>query len=1177
MPFITRSKANGGPAYPGHGHQARNQQALGLLSVAIAALLWLQPAIAVAQAPDSSVAYGPFNAVFLESGTGLSEPLAKDDVLLDPGAQWSMVVWVRVHAPMPGTTAVAVVGNPHYAGSRSLGTAGGKLALYSANTAVVQSTAALTPGSWHLLAASFSGDDAHLYADGVEVGHGVVANAALEPLLSLAPTATSISGATHFSGELAGLTLMRHALAASEVQQMFHTPPDFNLAEFAQGSAEWPVQTRGQRGLSAPQDPATLPHSNAPLGTPVAQPILPAGEALTPGDAGQWILRGGWQLQPAPKVSATPEALSSSAFQAGDWMQAIVPGTVLTTMVARGMYPDPDYGLNNLAIPESLNKQDYWYRKQFPTPVSKDRPNMMLTFAGINYAASVWLNGRHLGDIRGAFTRGSFDVTALLKKSGENVLAVRISPPPHPGIPQEQSIKGGPGDNGGIMALDGPTFAATEGWDWIPGVRDRNSGIWQDVTLTASGGVRVGDVQVITTLPQHDTSEADVEVDVPLNGASRQAVRGELHIAFDDVTVTKSVTVNSETANVRLAPADFAQLKIKQPRLWWPNGYGEPTLHTMKVSFTAGGRTLSEKQIRFGMREISYELSLLDSQGALRRVEFSPAQNPHEKVVAQGHEALRQTSLGWVASLYPGAENSRSLRALTDLKTAPYLVIRVNGVRIACKGGNWGMDDYRKRVSREHLEPFFRLHRDAHLNMIRNWMGQDTEEVFYDLADEYGMLVWNDFWDSTENYNLEPADPALFLQNAKDTILHFRNHPSIAVWCGRNEGVPPGIINEGLEALTRDLDGTRYYSASSNQVNLQNSGPYSYKPPSKFFTTLDRGFSVEVGTPSMSTLESFQHNIAPADQWPVSDAWAYHDWHQSGNGDVAPFMQELATEFGAPTSLADFERKAQMLNYVDHRALFEGFNAHLWAPNSGRLLWMTQPAWPSTMWQILSSDYDTQASFYGVEKGAEPIHVQMNLPDLHAAVVNNTESPIEGAVLQIHAVRGDGTVVDDHHETLSLPAQSVTTASLVEIGVASAHDTVFVELVLKGTDGKMLSQNFYWYAADSQTYRTMNDLPQVPVTAQASAAASTGGEAHVNVSLENTGQVVALTAKLTLLRSKDGERILPAYYSDNYISLLPGEKRVVAISYPAAEASDGAAIAIRGWNVVPGRVEVPGR
>jgi hypothetical protein len=285
-------------------------------------------------------------------------------------------------------------------------------------------------------------------------------------------------------------------------------------------------------------------------------------------------------------------------------------------------------------------------------------------------------------------------------------------------------------------------------------------------------------------------------------------------------------------------------------------------------------------------------------------------------------------------------------------------------------------------------------------------------------------------------------------------------------------------------------------------------------------------------------------------------------------------MQELTTEFGAATSLADFERKAQMLNYVDHRAIFEGFNAHLWAPNSGRLLWMTQPAWPSTMWQIFSSDYDTQASFYGVMKAAEPVHVQMNLPDLHAAIVNNTEKAIAGATLQVHAVRGDGASVFDHQETVSAPAQAVTTSSLVDIGLASAKDVVFVEMQLKDAQGALLSQNFYWYAADSETYRGLNNLPQVVVKATAVAETNSGGEAHLSVGLENTGSAVAVAAKLTLLRTSDGERILPAYFSDNYLSLLPGEKRVVEISYPDAKAS-AATVAIRGWNVAPAKVEVP--
>ncbi len=366
-------------------------------------------------------------------------------------------------------------------------------------------------------------------------------------------------------------------------------------------------------------------------------------------------------------------------------------------------------------------------------------------------------------------------------------------------------------------------------------------------------------------------------------------------------------------------------------------------------------------------------------------------------------EAWRENWHSWVASLAPGGEKSAAIRMLDDphrtTEPRPYLVVRVNGVRIACRGGNWGMDDARKRVSRERLEPYFRLNRDAHLDIIRNWVGQSTEDVFYDLADEYGMLVWNDFWESTQNYNIEAQDPDLFLKNAADVISRYRSHPSILVWCGRNEGVPQPILNEGLIHLIATLDGTRYYFPSSNQINLQGSGPYSYQDPKLYYTFLNRGFSVETGTPSMSTLESFRAWVPKADQWPIDDVWAYHDWHASGNGKTKPFMDEIQTEFGAATGLDDFDRKAQMLNYVNHRAIFEGMNAHLWAPNSGRMLWMTQPAWPSTMWQILTSDYDTQASFYGTMKACEPLHVQLDLATYDVELINTTNSPLANATI----------------------------------------------------------------------------------------------------------------------------------------------------------------------------------
>jgi beta-galactosidase/beta-glucuronidase len=536
-------------------------------------------------------------------------------------------------------------------------------------------------------------------------------------------------------------------------------------------------------------------------------------------------------------------------------------------------------------------------------------------------------------------------------------------------------------------------------------------------------------------------------------------------------------------------------------------------------------------------------------------------------------EAWKASWHSWVSSLSPGAESSPAVRTVDDSKIAPYLAIKVNGVKIACRGGNWGMDDLLKRVSRERLEPYFRLHHDANLNIIRNWVGQNTEEVFFDLADEYGLLVWNDFWATTQDYNIEPEDPALFLANARDVILRDRNHPSIAVWCGRNEGVPQPIINKGLSELVNSLDGTRYYSPSSNQINLQQSGPYKYMDPKLYFTTLNHGFSVETGTPSMSTLESFQNSTAKADQWPVDDVWAYHDWHQSGNGDVAPFTAEMQAEFGAPTSLEDFERKAQMLNYVDHRAIFEGMNAHLWAPNSGRMLWMTQPAWPSTMWQIFSHDYDTQASYYGVKKACEPVHIQLDPASYEVAVVNTTTTAMAGLSLDATVFSLDNKSLLHHEERKEVEADSLAKGFKLDIAPLLSSGVVLVKLELRSATGDLLSQNLYWLGAKSSSYRELGRLPPADVSLRADSLRS-GDTIHIRVQLQNRGNAVALENKLTLLDAAGGARILPAYLSDNYVSLLPGESREIEIEYPSSAGKGPEQVAIRGWNLASRTIAV---
>jgi hypothetical protein len=1128
--------------------------------------------------------YGPFNGIFLQGGDGLKKSIGEHDTLLRADLPWSFYCWIETEEPLRSPSLLAGIGDMAEEYPRYLASDGSKIILWMGKDNSLSTPAPLTPGKWHLLAVVFNGTEFHLYSDGAQVGAGRLDLGSVSPVLQMAPPAPVFPNGQHFGGKIADFTIVRRGLSGEEIKQIYDAPPDFSNVVFEEGSKPWPVQTRGQAGYRAPQDPATMPVGKAPFSKPVAQPWPPSHMALREDGENMWTIVGDWKLAEAPKVSAEGAEISKNGFNTKSWYPATVPGTVLTTLIDRGVYPDPDYGLNNLAIPESLNKQDYWYRAEFKAPSVIHDKHLTLTFQGINYNARVWLNGHSLGSITGAFIRGVFDVTNLLRP-GSNVLAVRISPPPHPGIPQEQSAKGGPGENGGIMCLDGPTFVASEGWDWIPAIRDRNSGIWQPVTLTATAAIKIGDPQVVTTLPLPDTSRADIEITVPLENDSGSPVQGTLNASFERVAVSKNVTIPPGKSEVKLTPAEFTQLTVQNPRLWWPNGYGKQELYHLKLSIVQGKTESDIRHLRFGVREITYELSLLDSTGHMRRVEYSPtvARQKNERVVDITHNGMRQIPAAdppppdfppqwreywrsWVASLYPGAESSPSIKALDDTRAAPYLVIKVNGVRIACRGGSWGMDDSRKRVSRERLEPFFKLHHDANVNMIRNWVGQDTEEVFYDLADEYGLLVWNDFWETTQDYNIEPEDPVLFLDNARDTILRFRNHPSIVVWCGRNEGVPQPVINKGLEKLISSLDGTRYYSPSSNQVNLQNSGPYKYQDPVLYYTALNHGFSVETGTQSMSTLESFRSTMPQADQWPIDDVWAYHDWHQSGNGDTAPFMAQMQAEFGAPTSLEDFERKAQMLNYVDHRAIFEGMNAHLWAPNSARMLWMTQPAWPSTVWQIMSHDYDTQASFYAVKKACEPIHVQLDLSNYQVNVVNTTTMALSGLLVtaDIYTLQGERVAHAEEHKDIAADVEANSVK--LDLGRFLQKGMALVKLELRDSGGRLLSDNFYWLGAESSSYRELNHLPAATLSGTASSMES-GGNIRIHVQLKNTGNVPALADKLTLVNASNGERILPAYLSDNYVSLLAGEARDIEIEYPASAAKSAPQLTVRGWNL----------
>ena len=922
------------------------------------------------------------------------------------------------------------------------------------------------------------------------------------------------------------------------------------------------AQKKGNYGLSEPQSPNTLPVGKGKIDVPVRVNKVEAVAQLIKERNGFYTLNSGWELSEANKVEGGTQAMLQPNYNTINWYNATVPGTVLTTLVQQGIYPDPYIGLNNLSIPDDLCRKDWWYRIAFASPADAANRLAWLQFDGINYKAEVYLNGTSIGKMNGAFVHGNFDVTKLLNKSGKNVLAVHILPPPHPGIPHEESAIAGAGPNGGVLCLDGPTFISSEGWDWVPGIRDRNMGIWQAVHLKFTGAVTLQDPQVITDLPLPDTSYANVTVKawVINNSTTPQSAKVQGDIAGFKFTQTVALAAG-EKKQVVFTPTTTPVLNLKHPALWWPNGYGNQSLYQLKLSVTDNANIVADAQtVRFGVREFSYELMVNAPDNNRWRISYEPTNALNGKPIFDNINRTKVEGGFTIPSLKVGAD-TKGLVSLPKSNN-PYLVIKVNGQKIFCKGGDWGMDDAMKRVERERMEPAFRLHKEANFNMVRNWTGECTEETFYELADEYGMLVWNDFWMSTEGYNLPPIDNQLMLDNVTDVVKRFRNHPSIAIWCPRNEGYAPILMEDKLAEILVTEDGTRHYNGNSREMNLRQSGKWNYfKDGREYYKNFAEGFSTEIGTFSVPVATTMKKFLKPEDQWPINDVWNYHDLHTGDGLKLKDYLNAVDSLYGKATSLEDFNKKVQLVNYESHRNIFEAWNSKLWKNCSGVLLWMTHPAWPSTIWQTYSWDYETHGAYYGSQKACEPLHIQMNLTDSKILAVNASLKSYTNVSVVLKVFSLEGKEIYKHAKVISVGADESVEAFKADLPTSNLPPVYLVKLVLENSKKEMLAENSYWKTnEDTKDFTSFNQLANVSL----STTKLSSEKGKTTIVLQNKTNITAIGIKLNLL-DDNNNIVLPAYFSDGYFTLLPGEKKMISVSY----ASDILSVKIKvdGYNV----------
>jgi mannosylglycoprotein endo-beta-mannosidase len=841
-------------------------------------------------------------------------------------------------------------------------------------------------------------------------------------------------------------------------------------------------------------------------------------------------------MHDAAKVAGEGSIISTAGFEPQGWYAATVPGTVLTTLVNNGVYPEPLYGENMRAIPESLNKTSYWYRTTFTVPAAYKGRHIWIHFGGINYSAQIWVNGHEAGTMRGAFIRGDFDISQFVQPGRRAVLAVLVAPQPHPGVPHEHTVALGVGQNGGETAIDGPTFLSTIGWDWLPAIRDRDTGIWLPVTMDATGPVLIKDPFITSDLSAtHDS--ADLHISATLENESAKPVTGTLTGVIrmqnappqnappnaqgqnshdGEIAFHKSVTIAANGAEaVALDSKSTPELHISAPKLWWPNGYGPQNLYTLTLRFDIGKTSSDSDTQQFGIRKIEYQV--------------------------------------------PGSEN---------------LTLSVNGVRVMARGGNWGLDEGMKRIPRERLDAQFHMHALANLNIIRNWVGQSTSPDFYDMADKYGILLWDEFFQPNPNDGPDVSDSPTYLANVTDKVLRYRNHPSIVLWCARNEGYPPKELDETLQTLMSQLDPTRLYQSNSSAGRgVASHGPYYWRSP-RFFYVIHESFKTETGSVSIPTIESIQGMMPQKDWETINDDWAQHDMAagaQRGN----EFPTSLAVRYGHIRNLADFVQKGQLATYEAFRAMYEGRNAEMFKTTTGVITWMSHPAQPSFVWQLYHYDLEPNAALYAVKKASETVHVQLNEEDRDIEVVNNRPDALNALTVKAQIYRLDGTLDSQKTYTVTLvPGSGAIKAAQIEVS-ARISPVYFIKLELIDASGKLLSSNFYWQHVAQDQFEGLMNLPTVTLDAEAGARTE-GEKTIVTVTLHNNTSHVALLSHLQLHQKKSGRRVLPVFYSDNYISLLPGESAIVSIEAATKDLQgDLPLIEVDGYNVDVKPVDAP--
>jgi len=831
------------------------------------------------------------------------------------------------------------------------------------------------------------------------------------------------------------------------------------------------------------------------------------------------VLQRNWQLVPDTDLAATPAKISSAGYDTAAWTATSVPSTALAALVREGEIEDPYFARNLETISTEQFAGPWWYRTEFTldAPVTV---GAWLVFEGINYSAEIWLNGQQIGsreDVFGAFRMFEINVADHLT-TGLNALAVRVHPPQ-------------PGD---------PTIGFV---DWNPRPPDRNMGLWREVRLRLNDGIALNDVFVRADVDLDTLAKASLTIHATARNETDRPVKAVVAgLIGDDIEVEHAIELAAgETRQLEFSPADFPQLRIDQPRLWWPHDLGEPHLYNLDLSVTADGRQSDQQSVTFGIRHVG------------------------DYLTEDGHRGYT-----------------------------------INGKKLLIRGGGW-VDDLMLADDDQRLEDQIRYVRHMNLNTIRLEGFWGSSHRLFELADQHGILVmvgWSCQWE-WEEYLEGPVDefggidtPAeidLITRSLRDQVVWLRNHPSVFVWVLASDMLPRPELESRYLAELAEVDPTRPALAScavgvsevSGPSGVKMNGPYDWVPPIYWFVDQERGgaygFNTETSPgPQPPPVESIRRMMPEENWWPIDEMWDYHSGRNQFNT-IENYHQALDARYGEATDLEDFARKAQIANYEGMRAMFEAFSIRR-PVTTGIIQWMLNSAWPEMYWQLYDHYLVPNGAFYGARDASRPINIAFDRADRGIVVVNDTTSPIAGATVRVRVLDLQSKVLSDDSQVLDVSAETIHRVFNLA-PVSTSGKTYFLDARVTAADGTLLISSLYWLSTQedvpdwdaSEWYYTptsnfadlsgLANLPEVELLVENRFEDEGDGQA-IHVTLENPSERIAFFVELSVVGADSGQLAAPIFWSDNYISLLPGERREVWASIPA-HALDGESPVLR--------------